>query len=113
MRRINKIDYFVGVFLSTIISSSKGVPALFSEAKESKRVELETDSGEFNVYIKYSTSQRKANVNVNGRRKDKVTWDINFTDLEYSILKNKFKQEAKVNLVCIVCTNEKLKVSFV
>lgn len=31
MRRINKIDYFVGVFLSTILSSSKGIPALFDE----------------------------------------------------------------------------------
>lgn len=58
LRKINKIDYFMGVFLSTIIGSSKGVPALFDEgAKESKRIEFETDSGNFNVYIKYSMKQ--------------------------------------------------------
>lgn len=109
MGRINKIDYFVGVFLSTILSSSKGIPALFDEGvKDSKRVEFETDSGCFNVYIKYSTNQRTANVRVNGEEKKKVSWDITFSNRDYYILKNQFEKKDKINLVCLICTNEKL-----
>lgn len=113
MGRINKIDYFVGVFLSTIIGSSKGVPALFDEgAKESKRIEFETDSGDFNVYIKYSTKQEKAKVMINGRKKKKVYWNIGFSSREYDILKNDFVKEGKTNLVCLVCTNDKLNETY-
>lgn len=113
MRKINKIDYFVGVFLSTIISSSKGVPALFDEgAKESRRIEFQTDSGDFNVYIKYSTKQEKAKVMINGRKKKKVTWNIGFSNREYDILKNDFEKKDKINLVCLVCTNDKLNETY-
>ena len=72
MYRINKIDYFIGVFLATIINSSKGVPALFDETENSKRVEFSTDTGDFNVYIKYTTKIRKSKVNINGREKEKI-----------------------------------------
>jgi len=97
MGRINKIDYFVGVFLSTILSSSKGIPALFDEGvKDSKRVEFETDSGCFNVYIKYSTNQRTANVRVNGEEKKKVSWDITFSNRDYYILKNQFEKDGRI-----------------
>lgn len=50
MHRINKLDYFVGVFLTTILNSSTGVPVLFDETENSKRVEFSTDLDDFNVY---------------------------------------------------------------
>jgi hypothetical protein len=55
MYRINKEDYFIGVFVSTILKSTKGVPALFDATGKNKRVEFTTDLGDFNVYVKYST----------------------------------------------------------
>lgn len=109
MSKINKIDYFVGVFLSTILSSSKGVPALFDdEAKESKRVEFETDSGAFNVYIKYSTKQYIGNETVKDIKKKKKYWNIIFYEKDYDFLKNSFRKKDRINLVCLVCTNDKL-----
>ncbi|NLY46769.1 MAG: hypothetical protein GX053_12410 [Tissierella sp.] len=51
MRNINKLDFFVGVFLARIINSSNSVPALFEETDNSKRVEFTTDTDDFNIYI--------------------------------------------------------------
>lgn len=108
MYRINKIDYFIGVFLATIINSSKGVPALFDETENSKRVEFSTDTGDFNVYIKYTTKIRKSKVNINGKRKRKRSCNISFSDEDYEVLRNSFRKQDKQNLICLVCTNEKL-----
>lgn len=112
MYRINKIDYFIGVFLSTIINSSKGVPALFDETENSKRVEFSTDLGDFNVYIKYTTRIRYAKVNVDGKRKKKMSCNISFSNKDYDILKNTFLKEDKENLICLVCTNGKLNETY-
>ena len=65
MHRINKIDYFIGVFLTTILNSSNGVPALFDATDNSKKIEFTTDIGEYNVYIKYSTKLKKTKKNSN------------------------------------------------
>lgn len=108
MHRINKLDYFIGVFLTTILNSSRGVPALFDETNDSKRVEFVTDTGDFNAYVKYSTNMRKATVNTRGRKRKKLSWNISFSDKEYEILRENFYIEGKKNLVCLVCTNEKL-----
>lgn len=89
MHRINILDYFIGVFLTTILNSSKGVPALFDEANDSKRLEFATDTGDFNAYIKYSTNMRKAKVNTKGRKQKKLSWNISFSDKEYEILREK------------------------
>lgn len=113
MNRINKIDYFVGVFLTTILNSSKGVPALFDETESSKRVEFSTNLDDFNVYIKYTTKVRKAKTNINGKRKTKLSWDISFSNNEYKILKNSFKKEDKENLICLVCTNQGLHPTYI
>lgn len=112
MHRINKIDYFIGVFLTTILNSSKGVPALFDETKDSKRVEFSTDIDDFNVYIKYTTKIRHSRVNVNGKRKKKISCDIGFSNSDYDILKNSFFIEDKQNFICLVCTNDKLNESY-
>lgn len=108
MRRINKLDYFIGVFLATIMNSSNGVPALFDETDNSKRIEFETDTGYFNVYIKYSTKAVETRTTVKGKRKKKLSWNISFSDRDYQILKDSFVLKDKKNLVCLVCTNEKL-----
>lgn len=107
MHRINKIDYFVGAFLTTILNSSKGVPAIFDDTESNKRVEFSTDTGDFNVYIKYSTKVRKARTSINGKRKSKFSWNIAFTESEYKVLRDSFKKEDRENLLCLVCTNEK------
>lgn len=112
MYRINKIDYFIGVFLATIINSSKGVPALFDETENSKRIEFTTDSGDFNVYVKYSTAIRNAKVNINGKRKKKMSCNVSFSEKDHEILKNDFYKEDKDNLICLVCTNEKLNETY-
>lgn len=112
MYRINKIDYFIGVFLSTIINSSKGVPALFDETENSKRVEFSTDTGDFNVYIKYTTKIRKSKVNIDSKKKNKISCNISFSDKDYEILKNSFVKENKENLICLVCTNDKLNETY-
>lgn len=112
MYRVNKIDYFVGVFLSTIINSSKGVPALFDETENSKRVEFTTDLGDFNVYIKYTTRIGNTKININGKKKKKILCNISFSNKDYEILKNTFLKENKENLVCLVCTNEKLNKTY-
>jgi len=112
MHRINKIDYFVGVFLTTILNSSKGAPALFDETENSKRVEFSTDSSGYNVYVKYSTKVRKTKVNLNGKRKTKMSWDIQFSQNDYSFIKDRFKKEDKENLICLVCTNEGLNQTY-
>ena len=54
-----KLDFFVGVFMSSIINSAKKVPVLIDETETSKRMRFMTDNGEFNVFIKYSTVIRR------------------------------------------------------
>ena len=108
MRRINKLDYFIGVFLSTIINSSNGAPALFDETENSKRIEFATDTSDFNVYIKYSTKVVESKVNIKGKRKKKLSWNVSFTENDHQILRDSFIIKNKKNLVCLVCTNEKL-----
>ena len=112
MHRINKLDYFVGVFLTTILNSSTGVPVLFDETENSKRVEFSTDLDDFNVYIKYTTNMRKSKVTVNGRRK-KLSFNISFSKRDYDILKNSFYIEGKQNLLGLVCTNDKLNETYI
>jgi hypothetical protein len=107
MDQINKIDYFVGVFLAKIIGSTHIVPLLFDASNESKRIQFENNSKEFNLYVKYSTKRQKTEGSKNKNRKGKTYWKINFTQLEY----DKFIQsydEHRANYLVIICTNPKL-----
>ena len=56
MAKINRSDYFAGVFLATILKTTKTVPLLCNAAKDSKCVEFDTNIGDFNIFIKYSTT---------------------------------------------------------
>lgn len=108
MHKINKLDYFIGVFLTTIINSSKGVPALFDETDNSKRVEFTTDLGDYNVYIKYTTAIRISRLTIDGKKRKKSSWNIAFSTKDYNILRKSFYRDDKKNLICLVCTNKKL-----
>lgn len=112
MHRINKLDYFIGVFLTTILNSSRGVPALFDETDNSKRIEFVTDTGDFNAYIKYSTGIRSVKVNINGKKKKKMSCNVSFSAKDYEILSNNFNKEEKTNVICLVCTNERLNETY-
>lgn len=111
MYRINKIDYFIGVFLTMILNSSNGVPVLFDATDNSKRVEFITDVGEYNVYVKHSTGLRTIKKNIDGKKKDKSSCNVPFSDNDYDFLKDNFYIEGKENLVCFVCTNDKLNMT--
>ena len=105
MKKINKIDYFVGVFLSAILKSSKTVPALFDQASESKKVEFETNNNAYNVYIKYSTTKNIGKANHKGQKR--VSWNIAITDSDYEKLRDFYQADSK-NYIAVVCTNDKL-----
>lgn len=106
--KVNKLDFFVGAFLSSIINSSVGVPALFDETENSKRVEFETNKGHYNVYIKYTTSGRRSTRVVDGQKKKNIRYNIGFSENEYLSLMNKFYKKDVENLICLVCANKKL-----
>jgi hypothetical protein len=106
MGQINKIDFFVGVFVSAILNSAKSVPALFDETNESKKVEFQTNLGYFNVYIKYSTN-RKESVYDKRKQKKQYYWNIPFSEIENEKLR-KFKKEGYQNYIVLVCTNDTL-----
>jgi len=105
MDKINKIDFFVGVFLTSIIKSTKTTPSLFDETDESKKVVFETNRGLFNIYIKYSTNKEIGKLNKKGQRR--TYWDISFTDRDLEKL-GKFYESDSINFVSIICTNKKL-----
>ncbi len=108
MTKINKIDYFVGVFVSAILNSAKSVPALFDETSESKKVEFQTNLGYFNVYVKYSTSRHEGKSFDKRRQKKTCYWYINFSEIEYEKLKI-FSKDGYQNYYVFICTDEKLK----
>lgn len=108
MHRINKVDYFMGVFIATILKSSKGTPTIFNASDNSKLVEFTNDFGDYNVYIKYSTSLKEVKKTIDGEMKDKASCNILFFDNEYDFLKNNFYNSEKENLICLICTNDDL-----
>jgi len=113
MVRPAKLDFFVGVFISSIINSAKKVPVLIDETDTSKRMSFLTDNGDFNVFIKYSTAIRHSGKKVGDKVKDKITCDILFNEKEYEILSQKFKENQKHNFVVAICTNGKLNENYI
>ncbi len=108
MAQINKIDFFVGVFLTEVLSSAKTVPALFDgEQKESKRIEFETNRGVYNIYIKYSTKKKETPYPDKGKRRIKYTCNVLFTESEYDNFVSTTK-DSSLNYVVIVWTNDSL-----
>jgi hypothetical protein len=108
MAQINKVDFFVGVFLTEILGSAKTVPALFDgEQNENKRIEFETNKGIFNIYIKYSTNKKGTKYWDKGKKKIKYTCNVLFSETEYEKFVNSSTNK-KLNYVVIVWTNASL-----
>ncbi len=105
MKKIDKIDFFVGVFLSSIINSTQVSPSLFDETNESKKVEFETNRGKFNIYIKYTTITKHGRKNKKGQRR--TYWDIAFTENDLNKLRT-FGKPGSTNYVSIICTNKEM-----
>lgn len=113
MKQPAKLDFFVGAFMSAIINSAKKAPVLIDETETSKRMSFITDNGEFNVFIKYSTTIRHSAKKVGDKVKDKMTCDISVNEKEYNILSHKFKENKKSNYVVAVCTNSKFNENYI
>ena len=113
MARIAKGVYFAGLFRDTVINSSKGAPMICEATNHFKRVVFETDLGEFNVYVKYSTAVRNGwDMDVKPKKK-RVYWTISFTDNEYNYLLSDFEQKEKTNLIAIVCSDSTMSSNFI
>jgi hypothetical protein len=112
MEKIKKVDFYVGVFLSKILKSAKNVPALFEETNESKRIEVVTNSCNYNIYIKYSTARINTPIDIRGNKKVKSYWNIPFSENEYSKLISS-KIAGYKNCVAIVCTDDELSETWI
>lgn len=101
MRRIGKMDYYAGAFITSLLNSAKGTPALFDETNDSRRLQITTDLGEFNIYIKYAGTSRISQVK--GRKK--TSWGVNFSEIDINKLENEFVQDQYINYVALVLSN--------
>ena len=106
MASIRKNDYYVGVFLTTILKTAKTVPALFDAIGDAKRVMFDTNEGEFNVYIKYSTGLKEGKDTRDKETKKRKYWNINFTQKEFEYLQNEFPKNQSKNAIALVCTDK-------
>ena len=113
MKQPTKLDFFVVSFMSAIINSAKKAPVLIDQTETSKRMSFITDNGEFNIFIKYSTTIRHSAKKVGDKVKSKMTCDISFNDKEYNILSGKFEEHGKSNYVVAVCTNNKFNDNYI
>ena len=103
MRKINKVDYFCGAFLSYLIAN--GVePTLFEAGEKSKVVEFTIRDVVYKVFFKYSTKKRV----IVKQAKSYDTWNVVFAEKELSLLETFGDNCKKVAVICI-CTDEKLK----
>jgi len=107
MNPISKVDYFVGVFLASILGRAKQVPALIDETNDSKKVEFWTNTNSYNVYVKFSTARHNRAASRDGKTKEKTYWKVAFSSLEHEKLSTFFLESYK-NCVAFVCTDEKL-----
>lgn len=102
MRKINKIDYFCGAFLSYLVSN--GVePTLFEAGDKSKILEFLIKDVTYKAFLKYST--KKNAVIKQGKNQDR--WDIVFSPNESKLMETFNEANKKVIIVCI-CTDDEL-----
>lgn len=102
MSRINKIDFFTGVFLSYIVTNKVKEPTLFDAVdKDSKVIRFSLKDKDYNIYLKYSTSLDE--------RKNAKKWVISFSEEERVFLQTSFPEANRINLIVLVCTNDKLQ----
>ena len=78
------------------------------QQKNTKCVEFDTNIGDFNVFIKYSTTPQDGWDRKKRTKIKRKYWNISFSPEEYSYLCNSFEKLNKNNLVAIVCANQKI-----
>ena len=104
MRRINQTDYYVGAFIVSLLNSTTGVPALFEETSDSRKLLITTNTGNHNLYIKKSSTGREA---IKGKR-TKKSFNIPFTEADITRLQGKFREEGYNNAIALVLSSEDL-----
>lgn len=105
MARINKIDFFTGVFLSYLVSNKVKEPTLFDAVDKSKVIKFSLRDKDYNSYIKYVSKSKTSTQG--GKMYSK--WDVIFTEKEKDFLTYNFIEQDKNNVVILVCANENFK----
>lgn len=105
MARINKIDFFTGVFLSYLVSNKVKEPTLFDAVDKSKVIKFSLRDNDYNAYIKYVSKSKKSTQG----GKTYTKWDVIFTEKEKDFLTDSFIETDKNNVVVLVCANENFK----
>ena len=115
MHPINKIDFFIGVFMTTIVNSAEGQPVLFNTSADSKSLEftINNNSGNYNAYIKYSTLLLKTGKSSSAMNKTKTSCKFIFSENEFQFLKNEFLGSSRHNFVSLIFTNKDLTESYI
>lgn len=106
MKQISKLDFYAGAFISSILGSATGAPALFDETSDSKRFQIATDLGDFNIYIKYTGVSRT--VSKGKRKRKKTSWYVSFTKADIVKLEDEFVCKGYKNYIVLVLSNDKL-----
>lgn len=98
------MDYYAGAFITSLLKSAKGAPAIFDETSDSRRLQITTDLGAFNIYIKYAGNSRHARIA--GRKK--TSWCVNFTETDIMKLEDEFVQDNYINYIALVLSDKKM-----
>lgn len=104
MKRIAKMDYYAGAFITSLLNSVEGVPAIFNETSDSRKLQIETNLGDFNIYIKYAGNSRNARI----RGRKKTSWCVNFTETDIMKLENEFVEEQYKNYIALVLSDKSM-----
>lgn len=104
MPKVNKIDFYCGAFLSYLISN-KVEPTLFSATEKSKVVQFLLRNTDYNVYVKYVSTEKI--INLKGKKYSK--WDVIFQKNEREYLLKNFFRPNHQNIVVLVCANKEFK----
>ena len=103
MKKINKIDFYCGAFLSFLVSN--GVePTLFEVGDKSRILEFLLKQTKYKAFLKYSAKKRSAVK----QGKTVYRWDIGFSQKECEMLEQFDDPNRNVVIVC-VCTDPDMK----
>ena len=99
---ISKSNYFSGVLITHLLSNRilNTAPVLCEESDDIKSLSFISDYGEYELYIKYSTSFNK-------NKKEERNCNFIFEDQEIEKIKS-YTISNKNFYIAFVCTNEKL-----
>lgn len=94
--KINKQDYFYGIFLSSIIDSKKS-PVLIDKDKSRGLYKLSTDKSKYKVYIKYAMID-----------KNRKTWNFSYSKENIEEIKNLIENSKEEIVFSYICSYKDL-----